>query len=190
MFERYNEAARRVLFFSRYESSQLGAVSIETEHLLLGLVRDGSALLTQIPLERLRRELESHRTSAERTPTSVEIPFGASAKRALQFAAEEADRLLHTHIGPEHLLLGLLREEQSVAASALAAHGVRLSEVRRKVEGRPASLDRAAVTRLACERIKTLVEELARAPRDSPEAAALVTRILSALDALRNEDGT
>src|SRR4029453_14460782 len=120
---RYTESARRSLFFARYEASQLGAFSIETEHLLLGLVRDGSVLplLTQIPLERLREDLESHRRSPERTPKPVEIPFAPSAKRSLQFAAEEADRLRHNYIGTEHLLLGLLREEQSVAASALAA---------------------------------------------------------------------
>jgi ATP-dependent Clp protease ATP-binding subunit ClpC len=60
MFERYTESARRSLFFARYEASQLGAVSIETEHLLLGLVRDGSVLtmLTSVPLERLRLDLE------------------------------------------------------------------------------------------------------------------------------------
>jgi ATP-dependent Clp protease ATP-binding subunit ClpC len=198
MFERYTESARRSLFFARDEASQLGAVSIETEHLLLGLVRDGSVLplLTGILLERLRADLESHRLSAEATPTSVEIPFAGSAKRSLQFAAEEADRLLHDHIGCEHLLLGLLREERSVAASTLAAHGVRLSDVRRKVKelpgplgaASPAAATRVGVVgqRLAIDRIKVLVEQLARAPRDSPEAKELVTRIHAELDALLN----
>jgi ATP-dependent Clp protease ATP-binding subunit ClpC len=193
MFERYTDSARRSLFFARYEASQLGAFSIETEHLLLGLVRDGSVLplLTEIPPERLREELESHRRSAERTPTSVEIPFAASAKRSLQFAAEEADRLRHNYIGTEHLLLGLLREEQSVAASALAAQGVLLSDVRRKVEELPGSLDtdNEAVSRLAFDRVEALVEQLARAPRDSREAEELVTRIHTALEALRSEYG-
>ena len=191
MFERYNDAARRSLFFARFEASQLGALSIETEHMLLGLLRDGSVLtlLPPVPLEPLRLELESHRQSREKIPTSVEIPFASPTKRSLQFAAEEADRLLHSHIGAEHLLLGLLREEHSVAASSLAAHGVHLSDIRRKVQELPGRLETApqAVTRLAFDRIKALVEELARAPRDSPEAAALVTRIHSELDALLND---
>jgi ATP-dependent Clp protease ATP-binding subunit ClpC len=196
MFERYTDSARRSLFFARHEASQLGAVSIETEHMLLGLLREGSVLplLTPLPIEDLRAELESHRRSGDKTPTSVEIPFDEATKRSLSFAAEEADRLLHDHIGSEHLLLGLLRGERSAAASALAAHGVRLSDVRRKVEELPGPLGAAspqAGTRLvfahlAIDRIKALVELLARAPRDSPAARELVTRIHAELDALLN----
>ena len=188
MFERYTESARRSLFFARYESSQLGGVSIETEHLLLGLVRDGSALtmLTGLPLEGLRLDLESRALFRERVSTSVEIPFSSATKRALQFAAEEADRLLRSYIGTEHLLLGLLREEDSVAARTLAAHGVRLSDVRRKAQELQGPLEASAepVARLAFDQIKSLVVELARTPRDSPEAAALVTRIHARIDAL------
>jgi ATP-dependent Clp protease ATP-binding subunit ClpC len=198
MFERYTDAARRSLFFARYEASQLGAVSIATEHMLLGLVRESSVLplLTAVPLERLRAELESHRLSREKTPTSVEMPFDAATKRSLQFAAEEADRLLHTHIGTEHLLLGLLRQEHCVAASALAAHGVRLSDVRRKVAELPEPLGEPSPEadmrlvigqRLAIDRIKALVEHLARAPRDSAEAGRLTARIHAELDALLND---
>src|ERR671927_1056722 len=84
MFERYTERARRVLFFARYEASQLGSISIET-------------------------------------------------KRVLQYAAEEADRLLHNYIGTEHLLLGILREERSVAASILMEKGMRLHTVREDI---------------------------------------------------------
>jgi ATP-dependent Clp protease ATP-binding subunit ClpA len=193
MFERYNEAARRALFFARYESSQLGAVSIETHHLLLGLIRDArvAALLAPLPLERLRQELESRSVFREKLPTSVEIPIDAATQRSLQFAVEEADLLLHSFIGTEHLLLGLLREETSVAAAALAAHGVSLGEVRKKVQelpGRPEmSLDVA--TGVAIDQIRALVDELARTPRDSAEAMALVTRIHASLDALLNDSG-
>jgi ATP-dependent Clp protease ATP-binding subunit ClpC len=193
MFERYTESARRSLFFARYESSQLGGVSIETEHLLLGLVRDGSALtmLTGLPLEGLRLDLERRALVREKVSTSVEIPFSSATKRALQFAAEEADRLLRSYIGTEHLLLGLLREEDSVAARSLAARGVRLGDVRRKAEELHGPLEASAepVARLAFDQIKSLVEELARAPRDSPEAAALVTRIHARIDALLNGYG-
>lgn len=139
MFERYTERARRVLFFARYEATQLGSTSIETEHLLLGLIREGKGLTSRIfarshlSLESIRKEIEGRTVFREKVSTSVEIPFSAETKRVLQFAAEEADRLLHTYIGTEHLLLGILREERSVAASILYEKGMRLSSVREDI---------------------------------------------------------
>src|SRR6187399_1988396 len=136
MFERYTERARRVLFFARYEASQLGSISIETEHLLLGLIREGKGLTSRIfarshlSLENIRKEIEGRTVFREKVSTSVEIPFSAETKHVLQFAAEEADRLLHNYIGTEHLLLGILREERSVAASILMEKGMRLHTVR------------------------------------------------------------
>src|SRR5574339_856403 len=136
MFERYTERARRVLFFARYEASQLGSVSIETEHLLLGLIREGKGLTSRIfarshlSLESIRKEIEGRTVFREKVSTSVEIPFSGETKRVLQYAAEEADRLLHSYIGTEHLLLGILREERSVAASILMEKGMRLNAVR------------------------------------------------------------
>jgi ATP-dependent Clp protease ATP-binding subunit ClpC len=139
MFERYTERARRVLFFARYEATQLGSTSIETEHLLLGLIREGKGLTSRIfarshlSLESIRKEIEGRTVFREKVSTSVEIPFSAETKRVLTFAAEEADRLLHTYIGTEHLLLGLLREERSVAASILYEKGMRLASVREDI---------------------------------------------------------
>src|SRR5688500_10003182 len=136
MFERYTERARRALFFGRYEASQLGSISIETEHLLLGLMRDAQGLIARIfarahlQLADIRREIESRSVFREKVSTSVEIPFSEEVKRALGFAAEESDRLLHGYIGTEHLLLGVLREERSVAASILMERGMRLQSVR------------------------------------------------------------
>jgi ATP-dependent Clp protease ATP-binding subunit ClpC len=139
MFERYTERARRVLFFARYEATQLGSTSIETEHLLLGLIREGKGLTSRIfarshlSLENIRKEIEGRTVFREKVSTSVEIPFSAETKRVLQFAAEEADRLLHTYIGTEHLLLGILREERSVAAAILYDKGMRLASVREDI---------------------------------------------------------
>src|SRR5512136_468249 len=139
MFERYTERARRVLFFARYEASQLGSVTIESEHLLLGLIREGKGLTSRIfarshlSLENIRKEIEGRTIFREKVSTSVEIPFTTETKRALQFAAEEADRLLHNYIGTEHLLLGQLREERSVAALILTEKGMRLGSVREDV---------------------------------------------------------
>ena len=139
MFERYTERARRVLFFARYEASQLGSISIETEHLLLGLIREGKGLTSRLfarshlSLENIRKEIEGRTVFREKVSTSVEIPFSTETKRVLQHAAEEADRLLHNYIGTEHLLLGILREERSVAASILFEKGMRLTGVREDV---------------------------------------------------------
>ena len=139
MFERYTERARRVLFFARYEASQLGSISIETEHLLLGLIREGKGLTSRIfarshlSLENIRKEIEGRTVFREKVSTSVEIPFSTETKRVLQQAAEEADRLLHNYIGTEHLLLGILREERSVAASIMSEKGMRLNTVREDI---------------------------------------------------------
>jgi len=139
MFERYTERARRVLFFARYEASQLGSISIETEHLLLGLIREGKGLTSRlfsrshISLESIRKEIEGRTIFREKVSTSVEIPFSTETKRVLQQASEEADRLLHNYIGTEHLLLGLLREDRSVASSILSEKGMRLSSLREDI---------------------------------------------------------
>ena len=136
MFERYTELARRALFFSRYEASECGSLSIEAEHLLLGLLRDNHGLSGQVfskhavSYEAVRAEV---RIGREKVPTSVEIPFSESAKNALQLAKAEADRLLHKHIGNEHLLLGLLAEGKSHAAEMLSRHGLSLDGVRSEI---------------------------------------------------------
>jgi ATP-dependent Clp protease ATP-binding subunit ClpC len=188
MFERYTESARRSLFFARYEVTQLGSISIEPEHLLLGLLRDSRAIsvLVATSLEGLRAEIEKHVVVTEKVSTSVEVPFSAGATRVLQFAAPEADGMRHAYIGSEHLLLGVLREEQSVAASALAGRGVRLRDVRCEVEKLRGSLDASpqAYMQMALDRIKNLVDELARTPRDGREAGELLKRIHESLDAL------
>ena len=139
MFERYTERARRVLFFARYEASQLGSISIETEHLLLGLIREGKGLTSRIfsrshlSLENIRKEIEGRTVFGEKVSTSVEIPFSTGTKRVLNHASGEAERLLHNYIGTEHLLLGLLHEDKSVAATILHEKGVRLNAVREDV---------------------------------------------------------
>ena len=139
MFERYTERARRVLFFARYEASQLGSLSIDTEHFLLGLIREGKGLTNRIfaqshvSLEGIRKEIEGRTVFREKVSTSIEIPFTPGAKRVLQFAAEEADRLMHNYIGTEHLLLGILREERGLAAKILLEKGMRLNAVREDI---------------------------------------------------------
>jgi hypothetical protein len=139
MFERFTEQARRSLFFARYEASELGSTVIEPEHLLLGLIRESKGLTNAlfarlgVSQEDIRRELEGRSAFREKIDTSVEIPFSEPAKRVLQFAAEESDRLLHNYIGTEHLLLGILREERSAAAALLIDKGMRVDAVRMEI---------------------------------------------------------
>ena len=181
MFERYTERARRVLFFARYEASQLGSISIETEHLLLGLIREGKGLTSRIfarshlSLENIRKEIEGRTVFREKVSTSVEIPFSAETKHVLQFAAEEADRLLHNYIGTEHLLLGILREERSVAASILMEKGMRLNTVRDDIVqllNEKTTLTRVKETPLLAEFSRDLTESASRASGRQPSSKA------------------
>ena len=137
MFERFTEKARRVIFFGRYEASQFGSPYIETEHLLLGLLREDNVLnrrfLPPGALESIRLEIQKNTLIREKTSTSADLPLSNESKRVLSYASEEADRLNHKHIGTEHLLLGLLREEKAVAARALQTCGVSLEKVREEL---------------------------------------------------------
>ena len=139
MFERYTEKARRVIFFARYEASQFGSPYIETEHLLLGLIREDKALANRFlrssaSVESIRKQIEAHTTLREKVSTSVDLPLSHECKRVLAYAAEEAERLNHKHIGTEHLLLGLLREEKCFAADILHERGLRLTQVRDEIQ--------------------------------------------------------
>ena len=150
MFERYTEKARRVIFFARYEASQFGAPAIEPEHLLLGLMREDKTLTARFlaraaaSLEAIRKEIEGRAPLREKVSTSVELPLAPETKRVLAFAHEESDRLQHRHIGTEHLLLGLLREERSMAAEILLERGLRLNAVRDEVARQAGGDPRAA----------------------------------------------
>lgn len=139
MFERYTEKARRVIFFARYEASAFGSSYIETEHLLLGLLREDKAithkfLQTEHNIESIRQKIRDHYPHREFIPTNVDMPLSNEGKRALAYSAEEADALGHKYIGTEHMLLGLLREEKAFAAVLLRNLGLRLSTVREELK--------------------------------------------------------
>jgi ATP-dependent Clp protease ATP-binding subunit ClpA len=137
MFERYTERARRVVFFSRYEAAQLGSNSIETEHLLLGLIREASKPISQLFREKeilpnsFRKEIEERTVRGDGGSTSVDIPLSEESKRALGYAEAEAEVMLHDDIDTWHLLLGLMRCEGSLAAGILAEKGLKVSAVRK-----------------------------------------------------------
>lgn len=161
MFERYTEGARRTIFFARYEASSLGWREIEVTHLLLGLLREGKGLFTvllpktdhaSVHQELLRRGLMAPKIS-----TSIDLPLTNASKRALAFAAEEAERLNSQPIGIGHLLLGLLREKH-VASELLKIAGADLNAMRESVAKAQQAWDsrRTVQNRLARGRPETV----------------------------------
>jgi len=139
MFEKYNEKARRALFFARYEASKLGSRVIESEHVLLGVLREGeetvAELLRRFRLkpDELRREIEGERVFVERISSTAELPLSEESKKVLAYASHEAESMLHPTVGSEHLLIGLLRVEGCLANRILAQHGIDVFVVRDEV---------------------------------------------------------
>ena len=133
MFERYTEGARRSLFFARFEASRLGSLSIEPEHLLLGLNPAAPGRLARATATAARRDSTGHR---EPDGASGEggrvgrIPFGSQLRRLFERAAAEANRIGQRDIHSGHLLLGILHEEGGPAAGVLAENGMSLDAVR------------------------------------------------------------
>jgi ATP-dependent Clp protease ATP-binding subunit ClpC len=136
MFEKYTPAARKAIFFARYEASQFGNPEIRTEHLLLGIIREDAALAIRLlgsaaRVTHMRRRIEeSIPPGKEKIAVSVDLPVSQSSKRALEYGAEEAERLNHAHIGTEHLLVGLLQEETELAAQIMTEQGLTLAKLR------------------------------------------------------------
>ena len=139
MFEKYNEKARRALFFARYEASKLGSRVIESEHILLGILREGEESVGEL-LQRfkvraddLRREIEGERVFVERISSTAELPLSEESKKILAYSSHEAESMLHATVGSEHLLIGILRVEHCVAMRLLERHGLELEKVRSEV---------------------------------------------------------
>jgi len=141
MFERFTERARRVIFFARYEASQFGSHEINTEHLLLGLLREEPGLayrwVPNLQLESVRNKITERAERLDPIPTNVDLPLSSSGKKTLEYAVQEADRLAHSHIGTEHLFLGLLDEANSFAATLMREAGADVDRLRLKVAQTP-----------------------------------------------------
>src|SRR5215471_8251131 len=134
MFERFTETARRTVLYSRYYASEFGATTIESEHLLLGLIREdrylADTLLAGSSLAEIRKEIEEHVTIREKVSTSIDMPLSNESVRSLAYASDEAERMSSTIVGTQHLLLGILREEKSLAAEILENHHLNLNQLR------------------------------------------------------------
>ena len=139
MFARHTERARRVLLFARYEAGRAGSPAVEPEHLLLALIREGTGLSAliferaRVSPDEVRRTIESRTTRRAATSSGEDLPLSASTNQVLEFAAQESDRLLHNYVGTEHLLLGVFREQRSLAASILAERGLQINQVRDEI---------------------------------------------------------
>lgn len=140
MFERYTERARRVIFFARYEALQYGSPVIAPEHILLGLMREDKTISSRffpfrgnLGVDGVRKEVESRIVLRDRIPQSADLHLAPETKKILFYANEESRRLQNRNIGPEHLLLGIAREERSVAAEILFQYGLRAQGVRDEI---------------------------------------------------------
>ena len=138
MFERFTDGARRVMDLAREEARMLSHNYIGTEHLLLGLIHEGEGVAAQaleslgISLEAVRQQVEEVAGLGQQAGPEP-IPFTPRAKKVLELSLREALRLGHHDIGTEHILLGLIREGEGVAAQVLAALGADLNRVRQQV---------------------------------------------------------
>ena len=138
MFERFTDRARRVVVMAQEEARTLNHNFVGTEHILLGLLREGEGLAAKaleslgIGLDAVRQQVEEIIGRGEHTPTA-HIPFTPRAKKVLELSLTEAVQLGHEYVGTEHILLGLIREGEGVAAQVLVKQGADLDRVRQQV---------------------------------------------------------
>jgi ATP-dependent Clp protease ATP-binding subunit ClpC len=175
MFERFTERARRVIVLAQEEARLLDHAWIGTEHILLGLLRDGDGMAARA-LTELGISLDGARQAVEdmvgrgREAPSGHIPFTPRSKKVLELSLREALQLGSDYIGTEHILLALLREGDGVAAQVLVASGADLNRVRQQVIGLPAGPEAGVLG--------------AAAPAAGDDLTARLTSIAARLDAI------
>jgi ATP-dependent Clp protease ATP-binding subunit ClpC len=139
MYERFTDRARKVMQLANQEAQRFNHEYIGTEHILLGLVKEGSGVAANvlknldIDLRKIRLEVEKIVQSGPDMVTMGKLPHTPRAKKVIEYSIEEARNLNHNYVGTEHLLLGLLREQEGVAAQVLMNLGLKLEDVREEV---------------------------------------------------------
>ncbi|MBN2490494.1 MAG: ATP-dependent Clp protease ATP-binding subunit [Planctomycetes bacterium] len=139
MFDRFTDRARKVMGLARQEAQRFNHDYIGTEHILLGLIQEGSGVAANVlknmdvELKKIRGEIEKMVKTGPTMVTMGQLPFTPRAKKVLELALEEASNLGHNYLGTEHLLLGLLRESEGIAAQVLMNLGIKLDDVREEV---------------------------------------------------------
>ena len=139
MYERFTDRARKVMQLANQEAQRFNHEYIGTEHILLGLVKEGSGVAANVlknldvDLRKIRLEVEKLVQSGPEMVTMGKLPQTPRAKKVIEYSMEEARQLNHNYVGTEHILLGLLREQEGVAAQVLMNLGLKLEEVRDEV---------------------------------------------------------
>ncbi len=139
MFERFTDRARKVMALANQEAQRFNHEYIGTEHILLGLVKEGSGVGAtvlknlDVDIKKLRLEIEKHVKSGPDMVTMGKLPQTPRAKKVIEYAIEEARALNHNYVGTEHILLGILRESEGIAAQVLMHIGLKLEDVRQEV---------------------------------------------------------
>ncbi|MFI5458341.1 MAG: ATP-dependent Clp protease ATP-binding subunit [Isosphaerales bacterium] len=139
MFERFTDRARKVMQLANQEAQRFNHEYVGTEHVLLGLIKEGSGVAAnvlrnlEVDLRKIRNEVEKIVQAGPEMVTMGKLPQTPRAKKVIEYAIEEARNLNHNYVGTEHLLLGLLREQEGVAAQVLLNLNLKLDEVREEV---------------------------------------------------------
>src|SRR6188472_2639881 len=139
MYERFTDRARKVMQLANQEAQRFNHEYIGTEHILLGLVKEGSGVAANVlknldvDLRKIRLEVEKIVQAGPDMVTMGRLPQTPRAKKVIEYSIEEARNLNHNYVGTEHLLLGLLREQEGVAAQVLMNLGLKLEDVREEV---------------------------------------------------------
>jgi ATP-dependent Clp protease ATP-binding subunit ClpA len=192
MFEKFTERARKVLSFAQEEAMQFKHNYIGTEHLLLGLVREGEGVAAKalrnlgVELSEVRRQVEFIVGHGERLVLG-EIGMTPRAKKVLQLAVDEARRMNHHYIGTEHLLLGLIREGEGIAAGVLVSLGITLEQARNEVLriiGQVGAQPGASAAEKAAESPPPPAPPTSPTPKNNVVTCRLDDAAVSALDAL------
>lgn len=139
MYERFTDRSRKVMQLANQAALQLNHEYIGTEHILLGLIKEGAGVaccvLKNLDLDpaKIQAKIESIVCAGQEPVTMGKLPQTPRAKKAIEYAIEEARSLVHNYVGTEHLLLGLLRVEEGVASQVLAELGIKTAEVRQEI---------------------------------------------------------
>src|SRR6195952_2890882 len=139
MYERFTDRARKVMQLANQEAQRFNHEYVGTEHVLLGLIKEGSGVAANVlknldvDLRKIRNEVEKIVQAGPDMVTMGKLPQTPRAKKVIEYAIEEARNLNHNYVGTEHLLLGLLREQEGVAAQVLMNLNLKLEEVREEV---------------------------------------------------------
>jgi ATP-dependent Clp protease ATP-binding subunit ClpC len=186
VFERFTDRARRVVVLAQEEARVLNHDYIGTEHILLGLIREGGGVAYQalsqmgVSLVQVRAAIEQMIGEGQRAPTG-HIPFTPRAKKVLELSLREALQLGHTYIGTEHILLGLVREGEGVAAQVLERYGANMDRVRHTVVELLSGYAQTAATAVAGTTETLMSEAAARGAVESTEGFPTCPTCRSAL---------